>query len=592
MDSPLSSVRVQPALQSPSRPHTVKEVPPSIAKTTDLNLFFPKTKKNKKSLLIDPFRKPACLPSPASSLAADLSMNMCIDKSPSLPTPRRSLFRSLSCSNDTPVPVEKHSIVDESPSDEAIVSTFLRRSRSNNFPDVEEYAEMLSPTQPMSRAASLFVPKGPKVYSKLPPTSSARTCTVEQLPYRRPIISRLPTGLSKATRPLLRSRSTSSSSIQKRRALSSHNPRQVALAIQRTCSESSTTTVESLITDDGTITPSVEADDPLDMDSDLSPCLIELPGKRGGMDSAWMDAQPEDSDMLEDLFQASPVRPHRLAHSTSLHDDCVPDSPLAPGALPYAREDANDYDDQGTPLMQRTRSMFNKSPSRLGVWNQQPLLQMTPKPYSDTPLGVSTRVEDYKLPCFSVKEDSLKRINQETLLSLLDGQYKDVFDQFVIIDCRFEYEYSGGHIGSAINLNTKQAIYDHFFTNPRKSRVVLIFHCEHSAHRAPRLALHLRNTDRQQNCHRYPYLYYPDVYILHGGYKSFFEKNKDRCQPANYVSMNDASHVMTCTKAMNNFKRNSTFLRTKSYTFGQHHTFSSVEDSPTASHSLSRRRRY
>jgi len=35
-------------------------------------------------------------------------------------------------------------------------------------------------------------------------------------------------------------------------------------------------------------------------------------------------------------------------------------------------------------------------------------------------------------------------------------------------------------------------------------------------------ALHLRNQDRVMNLMQYPHLYYPEIYILNGGYREFF----------------------------------------------------------------------
>ena len=47
---------------------------------------------------------------------------------------------------------------------------------------------------------------------------------------------------------------------------------------------------------------------------------------------------------------------------------------------------------------------------------------------------------------------NLPRISGNTLVSIISGEYSDHFDNLYIIDCRYDYEYNGGHIISAINL--------------------------------------------------------------------------------------------------------------------------------------------
>lgn len=57
-------------------------------------------------------------------------------------------------------------------------------------------------------------------------------------------------------------------------------------------------------------------------------------------------------------------------------------------------------------------------------------------------------------------------------------------------------------------------------------RVIIIFHCEFSSERGPSLLRFLRNQDRALNQDVYPYLHYPELYLLEGGYKSFYENFK------------------------------------------------------------------
>jgi M-phase inducer tyrosine phosphatase len=83
------------------------------------------------------------------------------------------------------------------------------------------------------------------------------------------------------------------------------------------------------------------------------------------------------------------------------------------------------------------------------------------------------------------KPDSLPRINQDTMISVLNGDYKGQFDQTIVVDCRFEYEFNGGHINGAVNFNDKDHLSKQLFASSPSQRTLIVFHCEYSAHRAP-----------------------------------------------------------------------------------------------------------
>lgn len=51
----------------------------------------------------------------------------------------------------------------------------------------------------------------------------------------------------------------------------------------------------------------------------------------------------------------------------------------------------------------------------------------------------------------------------------------------------------------------------------------------------------LRNHDRLRNSSKYPALHYPEIYLLHGGYKEFYEKYSELCEPVAYRPMLDPS---------------------------------------------------
>lgn len=206
-------------------------------------------------------------------------------------------------------------------------------------------------------------------------------------------------------------------------------------------------------------------------------------------------------------------------------------------------------------------------------------------PYTSNPSILSQ--ENSPIKTHSVSQDQFKRIDSTTLCEIMDGRHASLYDRYIIVDSRFEYEYEGGHIDGAININSKQCLNEKLFSNVSiGERVLLIFHCEYSAHRGPRMAMQLRNLDRQANVDQYPMLYYPDIVILSGGYSSFFKNHANRCFPQKYVGMNDNSHTETCEREMDRFRRNMKTSKTQ-YSVNDanlsHKSFSGFTDFPGSS---------
>lgn len=185
------------------------------------------------------------------------------------------------------------------------------------------------------------------------------------------------------------------------------------------------------------------------------------------------------------------------------------------------------------------------------------------------------------LPCFQVKEDGLMRITPETLNGLQSGEYSEGIHRFLIIDCRFDYEFNGGHIADAINLASPAEVEKALLTgeglpNPSTSedgtsqgKTVLIFHCEYSKERAPTSAKHLRNQDRHLNAALYPRIHYPEVYVLQGGFKTFYERFPGQCVGV-YRPMNDVAHKKQLDVDMASFRNQKRqFARASSFTYGQ-----------------------
>ncbi|XP_051504470.1 M-phase inducer phosphatase 1-like [Myxocyprinus asiaticus] len=144
------------------------------------------------------------------------------------------------------------------------------------------------------------------------------------------------------------------------------------------------------------------------------------------------------------------------------------------------------------------------------------------------------------LPTVDGKHQELKYITPEIMVQAMNGQYSDLVERLFVIDCRYPYEYEGGHIKGALNLHQQDQIEDYFLQHPilpesPGKRVLLVFHCEFSSERGPRMCRYVRERDRVLN--EYPNLHYPELYILKGGYKEFFPLHKSVCEPQAYRPM-------------------------------------------------------
>lgn len=149
------------------------------------------------------------------------------------------------------------------------------------------------------------------------------------------------------------------------------------------------------------------------------------------------------------------------------------------------------------------------------------------------------------LPTVDGKHQDLKYITSETMVAAVSDHFNHLVEQLIIIDCRYPYEFIGGHIKGALNLHQEDQVEDFLLKTPILSscpdkRVVIIFHCEFSSERGPRMCRFVRERDRAMN--EYPKLHYPELYILKGGYKDFYHEFKPQCEPESYVPMHHEDH--------------------------------------------------
>lgn len=104
----------------------------------------------------------------------------------------------------------------------------------------------------------------------------------------------------------------------------------------------------------------------------------------------------------------------------------------------------------------------------------------------------------YVLPLLTnSKHQDLKSISCHELAKVVQGKYNNIIESFTVVDCRYPYEFEGGHIQTAINLYTQEHILSNFLASHSKDsldssdnqlkRRILIFHCEFSSERGPSL---------------------------------------------------------------------------------------------------------
>ncbi|KAF2747192.1 Rhodanese-like protein [Sporormia fimetaria CBS 119925] len=471
---------------------------------------------------------PARGSSPTASLAADMSSNLHVDNSPQYATPRRTLFTSF------------------------ISKALDKQAEGTTTPPIR-WEGVTTPDVPSS---SPFVPDTMDI-SPLPHKAPFSFVQVQQLPSPSPQLTpstdedmlspcelpgppKFPLGQLEIQRPasalerrkfqrptLTRAKNYSTNTVSFKSKELNPPPTFTFGAVQSTSGS-------------GSNTP-----------SSLDECFTESPQER----------------KVAPSFLAPRPRPLNLNTNVSR----IPGAPLS----------ANVRKPTGPP--NRPRSKFRRSLSMFenpgDVMNQQE----DDAAFTPSTLQSVMDMDDVpalKLPNFTPpnEPDSLPRINEATMISVLNGDFDHLYEKKVIIDCRFEYEYEGGHIQGARNFCEKEYLAEELFANPSPN-TLLIFHCEYSVHRAPLMAKFVRHEDRRLNAFRYPQLSYPEVYILDGGYSKFYESNSTRCFPQSYLPMNADEHRSACERGMNKLRQRSKLNRAQTFAFGQS---PQMEDSPTA----------
>ncbi|KII67441.1 M-phase inducer phosphatase 3 [Thelohanellus kitauei] len=168
---------------------------------------------------------------------------------------------------------------------------------------------------------------------------------------------------------------------------------------------------------------------------------------------------------------------------------------------------------------------------------------------NSTQILIGNITRPYSLPIITTTKDEFVYITPNTLCEVLENRAPLKSHEVVIVDCRYPFEYVGGHIRNSLNIYTKENLINHFFSNIKQPQRqinarAIIFHCEFSKIRGPKMAKFLRSKDRYIHSTKYPELFYPEIYVLSGGYREFYQNFPNFCSPNSYIEMNDPQHAL------------------------------------------------
>lgn len=238
----------------------------------------------------------------------------------------------------------------------------------------------------------------------------------------------------------------------------------------------------------------------------------------------------------------------------------------------------------GSSDMQRRGSLKRSPMSQVDMANHKrrclplpsdPTTSVSPSSGEESFIGDHSK--PYALPLVKGRGSDLKLISPDTLCDLLKGKFSDEVDCYTVFDCRFPYEYEGGHIRGAKNIWTQDALMEHLFSEDPQHpldghRQVFIFHCEFSSKRGPNMCRFLRKTDRKKNGMSFPKLFYPELYLLDRGYSTFFAEHPEMCVPQSYCRMEDQKYSEELKSCQRRSKSWSGETRRQQYTSHRHNS--------------------
>ncbi|XP_011149431.1 M-phase inducer phosphatase isoform X3 [Harpegnathos saltator] len=289
--------------------------------------------------------------------------------------------------------------------------------------------------------------------------------------------------------------------------------------------------------------------------SKVRTCLFRSPG-----------ATSSTAALLEAWKDNGPMTPRKIPFSKISYDETQSPQSSRSCKRPSEQSAVDNSPKYTSKKFRTSKSLcLDVAERRSATTMPYPKIPLLQRSMSETEANIKSAVHrsvtdadltgDFSKPCIlplaTGYHQDLKSISSTTLAALLRGEFDDRVRSYKIVDCRYPYEYDGGHIGGAMNLYNKdlieQNLFDPLTTIPTirpdtDKRDILVFHCEFSCERGPNLSRFLRSLDRQRNKEHYPALHYPEVYLLHGGYEQFYKDQKEFCSPQDYRPMKHPDH--------------------------------------------------
>ncbi|ELP93111.1 dual specificity phosphatase ibp1, putative [Entamoeba invadens IP1] len=147
----------------------------------------------------------------------------------------------------------------------------------------------------------------------------------------------------------------------------------------------------------------------------------------------------------------------------------------------------------------------------------------------------SSRDTPRRSPKISPRKQATETISPDQFKSLMEKN-----KNLIILDARFPFEYEQGHIINSINVWNDTTLAQQmkpFDTWCSEENRVVVVYCEFSKTRGPKIANLLQEMDfiRMESL-GLSELNFPEVYLLEGGFKYFYENVNELCT-GKYISM-------------------------------------------------------